>query len=131
MMTLRIVRWRKQSPRVRYDKIVWIDVRKLDEYWQRDVAYYLARGQGRRYAQNYIYEAITKGDVLPMPHISLSADSKGVCVNFSDGRNRFIWVRDNGGRAMPVTIDKLQVALVRKLFGSRSRICKVKVDGYS
>ena len=57
-----------------------------------------------------------------MPHISFY---EGV-VYFADGRHRFAWCRDNGVKAMPVSVDTPgEAETIRKFFGSKSRTCRV------
>jgi hypothetical protein len=123
-MPLQTIKWGKQF-RVRDDRIIWIAVPKFDECWRLSESgnHYLLCGQGRPAACRRIEDSVKSGLVRPMPHIGFYPDLKR--ISFTDGRHRFAWVRDHGGRAMPMTINKSQVLLARKLFGSRSRSCEV------
>jgi hypothetical protein len=96
-MALRTIKWRKQF-RVRDDRIVWISVPKFDECWRLSEAghHYFVRGQGRPAAYRRIEESVKNGVVLPMPHIGFYPDLRR--ISFTDGRHRFSWVRDHGGR---------------------------------
>jgi hypothetical protein len=78
------------------DRIVWIDIDKLDKAWRRDRTYYLSRGIPNRTAA-----WITRLNFrrIPMPH--LGVDDKGI-VSFTDGRHRFAWFRDQGALAIPL-----------------------------
>src|SRR5581483_907372 len=104
-MAAQIIRWRKQW-HVYSDRIVWVSVTKFDIRWrksERDNGY-LMRGQGRPATYRYLYDAVKNGTVLGMPHISFYPDLKR--ISFTDGRHRFSWVRDHGGRVIPITIHK-------------------------
>ena len=86
----------------------------------------MSPGDGRLNAFKIIERAVKDGAILKMPHIGLNVEDPDP-IGFTDGRHRFAWMRDHGARAMPVTIDKSDVTAARKMIGSRSRLCRVRI----
>jgi hypothetical protein len=119
---LKMIKW-KQQWACPNDRIVWVIVKKLDESWSKDDGLYLPPGSC---LNNRVGEWIEKlsaaKERVPMPLIGYYEGY----VSFTDGRHRFGWCRDNGVRAIPVSVEsKGQVRLVNKLFGSKARNCRV------
>lgn len=116
----RYLRWKRQWGGS--DRIVWVNVAKLDAAWKWDSSYYLAPNvidaKHERFDRWLAENAMTER--IEIPHISVY---QGI-ASFTDGRHRFSWFRDHGVRAMPVTVSgKKQVVEVTRLAGSRARRC--------
>jgi hypothetical protein len=98
------------------DQIVWVDVARLNASWRRDTGYYLPRRSPNRTREWIARLGFRR---VPMPHIAL--DENGI-VTFTDGRHRFAWFRDQGVKAIPVTVaTKNEAKIVKRRFGSRRR----------
>lgn len=100
------------------DRIVWVDVRKLNRAWMRDRGFYIPVGTGLRlykYNRFGLWLAQHGGTRVHMPHIDVS--NNVVC--FTDGRHRFAWMRDHGATSLPVTVATARdAAHVTQLFGA-------------
>jgi len=48
-------------------------------------------------------------------------------VGISDGHHRFAWMRDHGALAIPVIIPISQAREIKRLVGSKARICRVRM----
>ena len=61
--------------------------------------------------------------------ISVYVDAKGAhrVVSIHDGRHRFAWMRDHGAQALPIAAPIGEAREIRKLIGSKARICRVTV----
>lgn len=107
------------------DPIVWVGVSKLDASWRRDDLYIGRFGLGDNQPVKYDKFGlwIVKLRNVHMAHISLSPDGM---VSFSDGRHRFAWLRDNGATALPVTVDPQNKGEIKKRFGTRVRVCRIR-----
>ena len=99
------------------DKIVWVDMAKLDAAWSGD-SHYLPPGTsgeseipGRR--ANFA-AFLSKGVPVQAPRITLDKDGK---VSFIDGRHRTATLRDLGLARIPVMVRKAQAAKVALLLG--------------
>jgi hypothetical protein len=121
---LKVIKWKHQwaCPN---DRIVWVIVKKLDESWSKDNCY-LPWGSCLNSRVGEWFAKLTAAkERVPMPLIGYYDGY----VSFTDGRHRFGWCRDNGVRAMPVSVESnSQVRLVNKLFGSKARICRVPLS---
>ena len=105
------------------DRIVWIDVLKFNSAWRRDRGYYISRNGPNRTAPWIVRLRFRK---IPMPHVYVGEDGE---VSFTDGRHRFAWFRDNGVRAMPVTVaTNKEAEIAKRLFGSRRRSIQIDED---
>lgn len=105
------------------DRIVWIDISKLNKSWRRERSYYLPRGTPNRTADWISRLSFRR---VPMPHVALDERDD---VSFTDGRHRFAWFRDHGVKAMPVTIaTKTEAEKLRKLYGSRRRSVRLSLS---
>jgi hypothetical protein len=126
-MTGRIIKWVRQWGGS--DRVIWVNVNKLNASWKWERGYYIRRGgrsevaMPRRYSG--VGEWVRLGRKMWMPHICL--DQKGN-VSFTDGRHRFAWMRDHGVKAIPVTAHPSDAHLIAKRFGSRSRMCHLPND---
>jgi len=121
---LEVIRWKHQwsCPN---DRIVWVIVKKLDKAWSKDDCY-LSPGScvNNRVGEWFVKLAAAK-ERVPMPLIGYYEEK----ITFTDGRHRFGWCRDNGVSVMPVSVESnAQVRLVSKLFGSKSRVCRVPIQ---
>ena len=125
VMPFQLIRWLRQC-RVKTDRIVWVNVAKINASWRYERGFYIARGGrtrvaiGTRYAK--VGDWVATGEKMWMPHIALDDHRR---ATFSDGRHRFAWMRDHGVRALPVTCDQQQSHQIGRLFGSKSRKCRL------
>lgn len=107
--------------------VCWVSVAKMEASWRKDGLYIGPNGtpddQPGKYERAGAWFAECRH--AWMPHISLD---KAGTVCFSDGRHRFAWVRDNGAKALPVTVDRHFEGAIRKQFGTRLRTCLVWAD---
>jgi hypothetical protein len=120
-----VVKWNHQwaCPN---DSIVWVIVKRLDEAWRKDKGCYLPPGSclNNRVGEWLVKLAAAK-ERLPMSLIGYYEEK----IMFTDGRHRFGWCRDNGIRAMPVSVESsAQSRLVGKLFGSKFRVCRIPIQ---
>lgn len=99
------------------DRVVWIDIKKLNNSWRGDFGYYLPPGSPNR-TEDWLKRLSFRR--VPMPCISLAEDG---LVTFTDGRHRFAWMRDEGVSVMPISIGKDQAKEVARRFGAKSRKC--------
>jgi hypothetical protein len=117
------IKWKRQWGGE--DRIVWVSVAKLEDWWKAEgTDYHFVRGQGRPDAYRIIRERVERGEILPMAHLGFHFDNP-MRIGFTDGRHRFAWVRDHGGIAVPVTFDRAQAVRARRIFGTKSRVCRV------
>ena len=103
------------------DVKVWIDIDKFDRLWWLSDEYIAKPGnasdnQPEKYAK--AGRRFLAGEPMWMPEVGLDAD--GV-LGFSDGRHRYLWMRENGALAMLVAVSKSQAKIVRALCGTRRR----------
>jgi hypothetical protein len=122
MVQGRIIEWIPMYP----DVVVWVSVARLDASWHHHVSYYVgphATGPGNAMPSRYkrFGEWLAEGRQVWMPHIGLS----GRHVSFSDGRHRFAWLRDNGVKALPVTVSPQIAAEIQRRFGTKTRISRL------
>jgi hypothetical protein len=102
------------------DRVVWVDIARANESWRRERGYYLRRGAPNRTADWIVRLGFRR---IPMPHVSVDDAGR---FNFTDGRHRFGWFRDQGVKAMPVTVaTKGDAELAKRRFGSRRRTVRV------
>jgi len=124
-MPNRIIRWKRHwGDR---DPIVWINVAKLDVAWVTADPHKWVGADGRggihpRYDRFGKWIAECQEQVL-MPSVCIYEGG----VTFSDGRHRFAWLRDHGVRALPISAQRGDVRKIAKLYGSRSRICRLPI----
>lgn len=104
------------------DAIVWIDVGKLNASWRGDKDYVGSGGNGGigdRYERFGRWLA-ENGKPIWMPRVNFN-NLTGWMIGFTDGRHRFAWLRDHGAKNLPITTDPMEVAEIRKRFGTRGR----------
>jgi hypothetical protein len=63
-----------------------------------------------------------------MPTVCMRTANGRRFVGISDGRHRFAWLRDHGAKALPVAAPIGDVNEVRRLVGSKARICCVTMQ---
>jgi len=104
------------------DRVVWINVRKLNVAWSRDGEDYLPPGDAANHHFGQWLRQYGAKEKADMPHVGLWDQ----VMSFTDGRHRFAWCRDNGVRHLPVTVEsRKQSALFQRLFGTTARVCEV------
>jgi hypothetical protein len=120
MITLKFVRQWGGS-----DRIVWVDIARANESWRRERGYYLRRGAPNETPDWIVRLGFRR---IPMPHVCVDDAGR---FTFTDGRHRFGWLRDQGVKAMPVTVaTKGEAVLVRLRFGSRKRTVRVPASAF-
>jgi hypothetical protein len=99
----------------------WVIVKKIDRSWSIDTGYYLPPGTcADHYFGEWLRRATDERAWTPLLGFYNNR------IDLTDGRHRFGWCRDHGVAAMPVSVEsKAQADIVRRLFGSRSRVCRV------
>jgi hypothetical protein len=105
------------------DKVVWVDVARLDAAWAKDESYYLAPGgdgpsaiKGRYgQAREFVAKARAEGIAFAMPQATVTKDGS---VSFVDGRSRFAALRDLGLDRIPLAVDRAAAKLMARLFGA-------------
>lgn len=128
-----IIRW-KNLPRwqsLKYRR-VWVDVEKLEDNF-RDAGLYVGFSGLHGIAGRYegVDQFLVSGGRLYMPTVCVSTKDARRFVCIYDGRHRFAWLRDHGAKALPVAAPIGDANEVRKLVGSKARICCVTMqDGY-
>lgn len=120
--------WRdiEWTPQLEEDAIVWISVKKFDLLWSLERDDYIKNPPAPEHQEKYQRFGawfLKNHEAIIMPHISLFADG----FSFSNGRNRFSWLRDRGLKALPVTTDREEALALRRLAGTRSRKSRIKV----
>lgn len=103
------------------DEPVWISIRKFDALWRRTDEY-IADGGGADDNQPEKYaragEWLGSGKSTWMPVVGL--DHRGM-PTITDGRHRYLWMRQHGGWSMPVAVAASEADAVRALCGTRYR----------
>jgi hypothetical protein len=108
------------APRRGDDAVVWVNVKKVDSLWRLDEGFYIdqsLKGMDPKKYHNFGAWFSKNREAVIMPHISLLEGT----IRFSNGRNRFSWLRDRGLAALPVTADLEEAAALKKAVGTRSR----------
>jgi len=103
------------------DVVVWIDIDAFDRLWWMSDQFIAKPGdasdnQPGKYAK--VGRRFMAGEPMWMPEVGRDADG---CLNFRDGRHRYLWMRENGALAMPVAVEKSEAKIVRALCGTRRR----------
>jgi hypothetical protein len=116
------IKWKRQWGG--NDRVVWVVIRRIDEYWRKDPMPddYIPPGECFYHPfGDWLLESAHK-ERAHMPHIGLYYGY----ISFTDGRHRFAWCRDRGVTAMPVSVPgRAQFRKITSLFGSASRTCRV------
>ena len=102
------------------DPVIWLDVRTFDEAWRGTCGYIGRGGAGSKHRSRYqrVGEFIRTYGKLWYPHLTLDAGRP----EFSDGRHRVAWLRDNGADAVPVTTSPANSIAMQELFGTDMRV---------
>jgi hypothetical protein len=129
MATTHTLSWKKSDDADDDELVVWVDVAKLDDCWRSNpTTEYLAQGNGDWNTFHYLREATRDNALMRMPRLAFSETRyPKLQIGFRDGRHRFAFVRDHGGRAMPVTISRDDIVAARLLFGSDVKACDVNL----
>jgi hypothetical protein len=89
------------------DPVIWTAVDLLDSAWRSSSDYLGSDGGGSdqdgKYAQvgEFLVEAVAHRQIF----VSAVSLDRGAVV-FTDGRHRFVWLRDHGLRALPVEVSR-------------------------
>lgn len=99
-------------------RTVWVDVAKLDAGFQRDKDFAIKPGgKGAVAGRLAEFRRFLRKDVaIEQPEVTIDDDGT---VSFTNGRHRFAVLRDMGLARIPVSVDRSQVGLARKLFGAK------------
>lgn len=106
------------------DAIVWVSVKKVDSLWKLDGGFYLEsplEGTAPEKYQGFGIWFSKNSEAVVMPHVFLLNGK----ISFSNGRNRFSWLRDRGVKALPVTTDPEEAVALRRAVGTRSRKSRI------
>ncbi|WP_449410386.1 hypothetical protein [Methylobacterium komagatae] len=103
------------------DVPVWISIRKFDALWRRTEEYIAEAGgsddnQPEKYAKAGAW--LATGEQTWMPEVGL--DHWGM-PTITDGRHRYLWMREHGAWSMPVAVSTSEAKAVRALCGTRYR----------
>ncbi|KQQ13626.1 hypothetical protein ASF53_11680 [Methylobacterium sp. Leaf123] len=103
------------------DVLVWISIRKFDALWRRTEEYIADAGGSDdnnpdRYAKAGAW--LRLGEPTWMPVVGL--DHWGM-PTITDGRHRYLWMREHGAWSMPVAVSASEADAVRALCGTRYR----------
>jgi hypothetical protein len=114
-----------------HEEILWADVRLLDALWRGSPIYIGPGGKGSyqiRYSQ--IGEMIMAGNAVKMPEIGGDVFFAATAfIGFIDGTHRFSWIRDHGGVAIPVLIDREYCIELKRRLATTTCVCRVKYEG--
>lgn len=99
----------------RGDEIVWVDVDKFDPMFKKDTGFYVEPGGAGESNVPGRYESfeqwVQKGEEIETPEVSILDDGRAA---FSNGRNRYAWLRDHGVKQIPVAMDAASIAQAQK-----------------
>ncbi len=102
------------------DRIIWIDVDKVDASWKHDTDFYVGvsgeGGIGSRYQK--FGEWLKEGKPIEMSEISIGYKGQ---VTFGNGRHRFAWMRDHGVKALPMLVPHETAEEIERRFGTPVR----------
>lgn len=108
---------------VTQEPVIWTAVELLDQAWRSAADYVGLRGAGSN--QPGKYETVgnflrrNAGQIrLFVPSVSIAYGT----VEFTDGRHRFAWLRDQGLQALPVEVDAECEAVFRARFETGLRV---------
>lgn len=100
---------------------LWVSVEKIERNWRKCADGYIGPG-GSSNTKPGAYEGfaqwIQAGHPVGMPELSYF---NGL-VQFSNGRHRFAFFRDNGMVAMQVQVDPAAIKIFTRLFSTNERI---------
>jgi len=114
-----------------HEEVLWADVQMLDALWRGSPIYVGPGGKGSyqlRYSQ--IGEMITAGNAVKMPEIGGDTFFAATTyIGFIDGTHRFSWIRDHGGVAIPVLIDREYCIKLKRRLATTKRVCRIRYEG--
>ena len=124
---LRPVHWTVQSPDYGWpdeadpDVPVWISLARFDALWRRTDEYIAQAGgaddnQPEKYAR--VGQWLGSGKPTWMPVVGLDCDG---LPTITDGRHRYLWMREHGAWSIPVAVSASDAAAVEALCGTRYR----------
>lgn len=103
------------------EKVVWVDVDKIDQKWKLDRNFYVGPG-GSGAAIKGRYERfdnwIQGGQPVEMSEMGMGYRD---LPSFTNGRHRLAWMRDHGAKAVPVVTPTAEADRFEELFGSSHR----------
>lgn len=126
--------------------VVWVDIPKFEEMFQRDEDNYVGPGGshnaiGNRYRDfgrwlNHdpeLRRPREPGQAVLMPHVYVRYGwvdvggeyQKLPVISFGNGRHRYSWMRDHGARAMPVIVPADEADDLRRLCGTSLRSTRI------
>lgn len=111
------VSWKPLDPRLQDSTTVVIDVEKVMQDWQRDRDFYIdgpQHGNAIKGRYERFGEWIKDGKPVIMPELYLNPWGG---ISFGNGRHRFVWLRDQGVKTMPVEVPKEEAEEIAKRFG--------------
>ena len=103
------------------EKVVWVDVDKVDEKWKLDRNFHVGpSGTGSAIAGRYqrFEEWMKDGQPVEMSEMGLGYRD---LPSFTNGRHRFAWMRDHGAKAIPVITPVEEANRFEEKFGSNLR----------
>ena len=106
------------------DVAVWINVGALDAAWRLDAQYYLPPG-----SPNSRHKYVAFGEWFAMTHEWVAMPVVGMtgeAADFTDGRHRFAWMRDNGVEALPVACEPGEANDLIRRFGTDLRVSRLQ-----
>ncbi|MBB6428150.1 hypothetical protein [Sphingopyxis sp. JAI128] len=106
--------WEDEEP----DAVVWIDIKRIDAAWALTDQYIVpggANGQDSRYQK--VGEWFAGNRHCAMPFASFCE----IGFQFTDGRHRFAWLRDQGVETMPFQVPPSEATFFKEHFGSKFR----------
>lgn len=110
------------------ERVVWVDLAKIDEKWKLDGNFYVGpfgksgnpiQGRYERF-DNWI----KAGEPVEMSEMGLGYRD---LPSFTNGRHRLSWMRDHGAKAVPVVTPIDGADRFEEMFGSKLRKTVVTV----
>jgi hypothetical protein len=113
------------------EEVLWADVQRLDALWRGSPIYIPAFGKGSyRHRYSQIGEMIMAGYPVSMPEIGGDTYFAATgYIGFIDGTHRFSWIRDHGGSAIPVLIDREYCIELKRQLAITERVCRLRFEG--
>ena len=117
----RTLRWKDQWNLG--EPVVWLDVAKADQAWERDKGFYIPSGASddRHRYEKFGRWLLQANRVVWMPTAILYRGR----LDFVDGRHRFAWLRDHGAEAIPITTEPSGAKRLSERLGTTARITRV------
>lgn len=88
-----------------YNELVNVNVNKFDELFKKSDYYigHLGKGQIKNRYENFGHWFNHSKDALHAPYVSFNDKEP----EFTNGRHRYAWLRDNGVKTIPMTMNKV------------------------